>query len=55
MEEDELLSTFNHLQEYSKYLDIVLDECITDTRTKDSAVYQIGLVVGRSSLLLEIT
>ncbi|TIC21828.1 ARM repeat-containing protein [Wallemia mellicola] len=45
MEEDELLSTFNHLQEYSKYLDIVLDESITDTRTKDSAVYQIGLVL----------
>lgn len=52
MEEDELLSTFNHLQEYRKYLDTVLDESITDTRTKDSAVYQIGLVVGHSSLIV---
>lgn len=46
MDEDELLSTFNHLQDYKKYLNTVLDERVEDVRAKDSAVYQIGLIVG---------
>lgn len=45
MDEDELLSTFNHLQDYNRYLSTVLDEGVVDLRAKDSAVYQIGLIV----------
>ena len=48
MEADELLSTFNHLQEYKRLLDIVLDGSVDDVRAKDSAVYQIGLIVSGS-------
>ena len=44
-EEDLILSSFNHLSDYNKHLEILLDDNVTDFRVKESAVYSIGLIV----------